>query len=566
MSVITDRQLAAQVSSWKRKRSAKENPTLFGVRTDLEYAGSDRITIDKEEYRVKVCRSDLEARELLADSEKGGARAVLLFNITHERIGPDLLARFAAQRLLPIDPTSTLKELFEAKTIDPRISNHRVLIEALVQKVSQEESHTSRAGVLDADLAWSVLLSMPEIADGRPDLIKILRMSRSEETWAPVAGLSKEVAKHFFEWVGERSGSALDLIYSAVVVQGTPAELLLPIGLCLEPLYGASEGEDAIVHAKALTKLESYVGNHEIDSDSARLWSDAAVASLAGMKSSELRNTAMQVDDLLKAIKAESVAAEVALSRAGIEAQFDDLAEALNSFCRRKDLNGFSDLNESLIRLEQHRLSDLPDFRNRVDQARMAVRLALWCRSDEQTTPDRKLAKLMIDYFRSSSYADRAMGHIADSDSRPEVERAYRSVRKRVSERRTAEQLQMAQAVAQWNLSPHEENILKVEDTIAEIVSPLAKESPVLLLVLDGMSCAVFSELVEDLSNRDWFTIAPSGKEQAILAAVPSVTAISRKALFSGKIDASDKRTEPVAFVRIRHWQLSRLKRNRASF
>lgn len=548
MSVLTERQLVAQVSSWKRKREAKERPAIFGVRTDLEYSGAEQITIGDEEYRVKVCRSDLEARELLSESPQDENRAVLLFNLTHDRIGPDLLARFAAQRLLPIDPTSTLLELFNAKTIDPRISNHRVLIEALVQKATQSGNCSSRAGVLDADLAWSVLLGMPEIAEGRPDLIKILRMSRDEASWAPIANLSPEVAKLFFEWIGERSGSALKLISSAIVEQGTPAELLLPIGLCLESLLKNCEADEAIVRAKALTKLESYVGNHEIDQESARLWCEAAVASLSGVEASQLRKTATQVDDLLQAIKAESIATEVALSKRGLEACFDNLAESINSFLRRKELNGLEELHESLSKLESHRLAQLPDYKNRIEQARMAARLALWTKDTSAKESMDRLSSQVHEYFRNSSYVDRAISLISDSDARPEVERAYQKVRNLASERRVADQRGMAKSIADWNASPEDNSVIKVEDTISEVVAPLAKKCPVLLLVLDGMSCAVFSQLVEDLLSRDWLTVAPDGKEQALLAAIPSVTAISRKALFSGQLDFTDKRTEPVAF------------------
>ena len=548
MSVLTDRQLAAQVSGWKRKREAKEKPTVFGVRTDLEYTGAATITVDNEIYQVKSCRSDLEARELLSDEQTKGSKTVLLFRIPHDRIGPDLLARFAAQRLLPIDPTSTLIELFGAKTIDPRISNHRSLIEALVQKATQGDSYTSRAGVLDADLAWSILLDMPEFADGRPDLIRLLRMSRTQETWQPIESLPTEIAPLFFQWIGERFGSALKLIGAAIVEQGTPAELLLPIGLSLGPLFRKCETDEASIRAKALTRLEAYVGNHEIDKESARLWNDAAVAAISGMPPAELRTTASQVDKLLIAIKAESIAPEVILSKRGLNACFDILGETINSFLRRKELNGLDDLNDALTRLEAHRLAEPSDNQNRVEQTRMAARIALWTKRELDIDSQEQLSVQMLQYFRDSSYVDRAIGYISDSDARSEMEKAFQKVRKLASERRIAEQQKMAQSIAQWNASQDKEDILKVEDVIEKVVAPLAKEQKTLLLVLDGMSCAVFSQLIEDLTQRDWFTIAPESGVQPVLAAIPSVTAISRKALFSGKVDASDKRTEAVAF------------------
>jgi hypothetical protein len=89
-----------------------------------------------------------------------------------------------------------------------------------------------------------------------------------------------------------------------------------------------------------------------------------------------------------------------------------------------------------------------------------------------------------------------------------------------------------------------------VEGVLEAVVAPLAAERPVLLLVLDGMSAPVFHELLEDFAQREWVPIAKGGQNYArpVLAALPSVTDISRRALFSGRLDCADRRTEQVAF------------------
>ena len=546
MNALTDKQLVAQVAGWKRKL-AKENPIYFGVRTDLEYLGDDSITVDDETYRVKACRSDLEARELLAEANQS-TKAILLFRTQHNKLGPDLLARFAARRLLAIDPTAALKELFGVKTIDPRISDHKALIEALVLKASQGNGHRSAVGVLDADLAWSVLLGQPEIADNRPDLIKLLRMSTDETSWSAIEDLEAGIASLFFEWIGERSGSALSFIGDAIVKQGTSPELLLPIGLCLGPLFKKCQSDEENIRVIARGRLEPYLAGKTIDPTSADLWYRAALSACDGLDPSQKRGLAQKVDNLLGALKAESIAAELPFSLLGIEDCFNDYAEALASYLRRKGQNGLGELCRAQHRLENHGLSKHLEYRTRIEQSSMAARLAVWTKQENSPTPGGSLANQMQHYFRSSSYTDRALVSIANSDERADIEKVYEKVRKSAAQIRVEEQIQMAQSVAEWNTAPHDNSILKVEDIIGQLVAPLAKQCNVLLLVLDGMSCSVFSELVEDLTRRDWLTIGRDGKPQAALAAIPSVTAISRKALFSGKIDYEDKRTELVAF------------------
>ena len=551
MNVLTDRQLVAQVAGWKRKL-AKENPTYFGVRTDLEYLGDDSIIVEDETYRVKACRSDLEARELLAEANQA-TKAILLFRTQHNKLGPDLLARFAARRLLAIDPTAALKELFGVKTIDPRISDHKTLIEALVLKASQGNGNRSAVGVLDADLAWSVLLELPEFSKNRPDLIKLLRMSVNETSWDAIGKLESDIAALFFDWIGERSGSALSYISDAIV-QGTDPELLLPIGLCLGPLFKKCQSDEENIRVIARGRLEPYLAGKTIDPESADLWYRAALSACDGLDTSperalaKKRALAQKVDNLLSALKAEAIAGELQFSLLGIESCFNEYAEALASYLRRKGQNGLIDLCRAQHRLENHGLSQHLEYRTRIEQSRMGARLAVWTKQDDLPALGSSLAAKMQHYFKSSSYTDRALVSIANSDERVDIEKVYEKVRKSAAQIRVEEQLKIAQSVAEWNTAPHDNSILKVEDIIGQLVAPLAKQRKVLLLVLDGMSCSVFSELVEDLTRRDWLTIGRDGKSQAALAAIPSVTAISRKALFSGKIDCEDKRTELVAF------------------
>lgn len=548
MSILTEKQLAAQLSSWKRRLEPKESPAFYGVRTDLAYAGPECISVDQESYRVQTCQSDLEARQVLAAEDGPDHRVVLLFRLSHEHLGADLVARLAARRLLPIDPRSTLRELFGVKTVDPRISQHQELVEALVEKAVVGPVPVATAGVLDTDLAWSTLLGRPEFALERPDLARLLAMSQDPVAWAPVAGLSRALQKLFFAWLEERSGPALALVGAAIAEQGTPAELLLPIGLCLGCLFGEDNDSRESLRTQARTRLEPYLAGRTVDPCAAQAWYLASRAVVDHAAPAQVRTLAGQVDDLLRALKAEDLALTNPFSRRGLEARLSSLSDAVLSYLRRKTAHAWSDLPGALSAIEHHALARIEDYRPRVSQARMLVRLAIWCKEEPGMAPDTSLVGMAHRYLADSSYADRALAETAGIGEGGSLGKAGAKVRQLALAKRVEEQRAFARAFAAWCRGDTREEVAGVEHLLEFWLGPLAKMGPTLLLVLDGMGCPVFTELMEDLGRRGWRAWQSRSHPPVVLATVPSVTALSRKALFSGKIDAADSRTEAVAF------------------
>ena len=69
-----------------------------------------------------------------------------------------------------------------------------------------------------------------------------------------------------------------------------------------------------------------------------------------------------------------------------------------------------------------------------------------------------------------------------------------------VSARREELNHHFAQALVQWSPAPGSE-VIPIEHILREVVTPAATLQPVLLIVLDGMSFAVFRELAADLAS-----------------------------------------------------------------
>ena len=95
---------------------------------------------------------------------------------------------------------------------------------------------------------------------------------------------------------------------------------------------------------------------------------------------------------------------------------------------------------------------------------------------------------------------------------------------------------QFATALRDFCASDSEpEDVLGVESLLQRVVAPVAARSPVLLLVLDGMSVPVFLSLREDLARLGWIeAIANSGTwPRAAVAMIPTETEASRASLLS---------------------------------
>ena len=550
MSAITEKQLVAQVTAWQRKVKKTSAP-CFAVRSEALYAGSDLLTAEGITYRVKRCRSDLEARSFLADLETTpGQGAVLVFSLHHDKLGADLLARFSFRRLMVLDAGATLLQMFNAKTLDPRIARDPDWIDALIGVASLGKAQSlPPAGVLDAEFAWSILLDDPDLPKLGFDLERLLEMSWQKERWDVIARLEPGVQRALFSWIGEREGNAAQLICHAVTEQGTDPELLLPIGLCLGPLMNEGNSMPESLRAMALTRLEPYLAGMSVEASAGRVWHRAAKRVAERLVESEKRKLARKVDDLLGALKSNEIAVDTSFSIKGIEKRLELFGESITSFLRRKELNGLEAMVSSFDTLRSHGLAGLPDFAERIAQARMAMRLAVWLKTQQEGGDFAAPLQTQIDaYVKDTSWADRATQALGAWEERSGLDKINRDLLQRVEKVRLVQQQRMADSLVDWNARGGDASNLRVEDILSELVAPLATAQPVLLLVFDGMSASVFSELMEDLLKRDWFPIAENRSPLAALAAIPSITAISRKALFSGKLDCNDPTTEPVAW------------------
>ncbi|MEM6915538.1 MAG: BREX-2 system phosphatase PglZ, partial [Verrucomicrobiota bacterium] len=163
----------------------------------------------------------------------------------------------------------------------------------------------------------------------------------------------------------------------------------------------------------------------------------------------------------------------------------------------------------------------------------------------------KRLDAMVEDYHRDGGFIDWARNRLKETDESTEVQKAFDLILKSVDERAIAFENSFALQLQEWIRDENQSDRLSlIENVLGDVVIPIAKQQPLLMLVLDGMSVAVFRQLLQDILRHDWTEIAneEKGYPRPVLATLPSVTSISRRALFLGKLDPGINGTEEGEF------------------
>jgi hypothetical protein len=169
----------------------------------------------------------------------------------------------------------------------------------------------------------------------------------------------------------------------------------------------------------------------------------------------------------------------------------------------------------------------------------------------EAVSSGEPFGRMVAAYHQDGGFIDWARNRLKETDESPQVQRAYDAILEKVDERASAFEYDFAIQLQDWTRSEEQsDQLVLIENVLKQVVTPLAKQQPTLLLVLDGMSVAVFRQLLQDLLRYDWTEIVHEGHAlpRPVLATLPCVTSISRRGLFMGRLDPGTNGTEEGEF------------------
>ncbi|WP_328423930.1 BREX-2 system phosphatase PglZ [Micromonospora sp. NBC_00389] len=560
-TVVTLPVIKALLDEADRKRFAGG---VLGVCAKPDWDGPTEFDHNGVPVRVVACPSALAVREALLDRAPD-RWLVVLTDREDTELGVGITAHLVWHRLRRPDPWAAVQDRFGATRIDHRLvtgGQTRELAIGLLTATPPDGWAPARAALLTRDHALGAVAAA-RLELGKPgeplDLPAVLRWSARADAATALADLralaGDRLVEALLDWIAERCGTPGEGI--GRLLRNGRAGDVVPAGLVARVVLAAAPGSGP----RALLGRE--VGGQLAD----HVWS--AWAAEAEMVTRDLvvgdHDAAAYVlgraEVLLDRLEAGSLAAESAVLRRGLSYRLAALGDALRRGADRASARMAGDgsdgplvdaivlpaIEDARRGVEEHALSRHSD-EVRVPRALAGVRLARWLAQPAAAAHD--VGALVARHRDDDAWADRA---IADAWTGVEDEALSQGLRAMLGAarlRRDAHDAAFGQLFAQHaeRRAAAPAGLVYLEDLLAGTVMPLAKRHPVLLIVADGMSQAVATEVVDDVVRRydSWLECLPTERDRrvAAIAPLPSLTKVCRASLFSGELTVGEQHAE----------------------
>lgn len=535
-------QLEAQLDSLIER---DPNARVLGIQSPVHRAWPPTIDRRGRRFRVVWCESELELREALSQLElDGGDRLLVVTPLGDGGLAADIAARLPKARLVAASRWDALRTAFRARELDPRLRGQEWLCDLLVDRAPAGGYPPVPGGVLDLDTAWRACLEHTVgLSEARADASAMLSWTAGEGNLERFGALPKTARDHVLDRLGQEGGTAAALVAKAIG-EGQGADAVA-IGLACGVVFGPKDIAD--LHAAAI-RLEPLFGGSAISRDAGAALAEAARKVLARLDTVHLTETEARAEAILQTIRAAEYTAISPALTSGFEARLAEAASATLAAAESGSAQDAARVVQLLRNAEKH--DRARDHRVRLDRLRMAARLSRWLASRRRPTPG--FGTSVKAYVDEGCFADWARHVLVGGDGSQDVAASYAQLRDLAQTRREEENRSFAELLVDWNSrGARGDDALPIEQALDVIVAPLAAQSPVLMLVLDGLSFAVARHLLSELGRMGWTELAPSGRSAPppLVAVLPSVTEVSRASLLSGGLTRGDASTERAAFA-----------------
>ncbi|WP_026199168.1 BREX-2 system phosphatase PglZ [Lamprocystis purpurea] len=543
--VPSTRQIEQQVSA---VLAHDAEARILGIQAARPGAWPERIRVRARDFRLAWCDSPLAAREALLASDPGTEGLILLTNANDQALGADILARLARGRVFRLQSWELVRDLFQARDIDPRLGKLKWIADLLVERAPAAGYAPAPGGFLCADAAWQQVLGLSlGITDPRPDALALVEWTLREDASARMQALADPMRTDLAGWVAGVAGPAGRPII-ACVVAGKGADCL-PLGLLCELLFREGAQADPTLSA-ATARLERFTEGQRVEPLGGQRWAEAAVAALARLNDrSRVRALLARADVLLADLGLTAAAEASDCLQAGFDARLGRYAESLATAVPTPRAPQLAQVEAAAARVLTH--GQAVHQGARCARVQMALRLLRWLASPEDTPGDFPAAAQS--YTQEGSFVDWARMTLLGGDDLGELSAAYAGLALAVRARRERLNGRFAELLPAWNAAgsaAEGAGLVPVEGIIGSVLAPLAAQCPTLLLVADGMSLPVLRALTASLTALGWTAVAPTGGLPAVagVAVLPTVTESSRTSLLCGRLTLGNASQETSGF------------------
>ncbi len=543
-------------------------PQALALRARPEWAEEPLLDIAGTPVRVVPCTTPLAARAALYD-RPDGERLVLLTDLTDAQLGDGLLAHLSRHTVRSVDPWDLVRQVFGNVDLDPGlVRGGQWAVDALSEYAPPGGWPVPAGNVLTRDHALRCLTGqLLHLDRDQIDSAGLLQWTTRTEDLLRFTALPRSLTDGISRFLVEIAGPAAAPITTAVLA-GHGADAV-PLGLLVEVLWPDTDAVPDTDVAVARARLEPYLGRPT--ALEARAFRDATAAwfyRAADAGGEPAGSTESGDGEVARTLaRAEAIADEIGSTHllAGSTVLPSGHTQRMQAFGRalldavpvggRVRPHAVERVQDALARLDRHRIAHATTIEtNRTETAWMAVRLLRWLAVPAGPAPA-TLYDALNRQVRDDAWVDRARLDVFAGSTDTSVADAYSLLYRTVDARRAEHDEQFARLLAQATAADAEPGaLLHVEDVLDRVVVPLLQQRRrVLLLVLDGMSTAGSTELAESLlragAGTGWRELTPDGGPRTgVLAALPTVTKVSRCSLFSGAIATGQQAEERRAF------------------
>lgn len=541
---VDEAQLRGLLAQVDRRRGSR----LLVVTAAPRWSGPAQLQTDAGPVRVVTGQSVLAVRAAMVDHPD--AFLVVLTPLPMQQLGEEVRARAWRQRAHCPSAWDAVKALCKVAAIDPTLRGEQWMVDLLVAVAPARGYAQPPSQVLDRETAWRNLYRYGLGLGVAPSIRALLRWATTPEAREAIGRLDDDTRRRIAAQLAVDAGPAAAPVLDLVAAdRGGDA---LALGLVVEALW-----RDGDAVARTLLQ-ERHLSQQPLDDGAASDWARAAVADVRAevgdAPDEAIGGVLRRADEILATIAPDARAASSVLD-GGFEGRLARLGALLGQ--------ALDDESSHTVRAAVSALDDVRAHlratrdRARVSRAEAALRLSRRAvlGGDEPATAT-GLPALARRYITEGAWVDAARHRIAEGETVPELGDVYHRLLDRLRddgrERDRAFAATIASEAARPTAGPADlrsASVLAIEHVLAGVVAPLAAHAPVLLLVIDGLSHAAAVPLDEDLRGEGWQPYGPEGGAlPPVVAALPTVTQVSRASLLCGRLATGGQDVERDGF------------------
>jgi len=521
--------------------SGRATERLLIVEGASEWDGPQTISVDGVDVPIRVAVSGLEVRELLASSD---GRLVVITDVAEPDLGRDVLAQAVSQQAVTVNVWEMLSVAFGMSPTAPMdsglVRQGSQLARELLAITPRPSWRQAPSGVLSREhvmreLAVSVLGLQADRIDGAGLTVWTL----DPQGGLALRDLPTAVRDHLVAWLVDKAGPGAGAILR-VVLQGEGTDAIplgILLGLTARKAHGTPDG-------RARGLIESRLGGRPTQPEIDAWWQlvDAWRQRQPALDPQVLDGVMARVEAIAEELEVVDALGDNDVLEASFVARSRRAGAAV-----KKAASSSRELlvaDELLAALRRHWLAEHGS--DVVSALEMAVRVARWVATDPQSLPN--LDAALSWQINTGGWVDRARQVVANGCADPEVASDLADVHEIATARRVLiDQSAAAHLAHAVGSDQRPGGLIPVEDALARLLPELGEL--VLLVVVDGMSAAVATEIAESVIRLGWVEqVVEDGERKGLLAGLPTMTEVSRTSLLTGKRQRGDQRTERSQF------------------